>query len=190
MLPARPLTFKPGSTCQAPQLLFHRPRGNHFLDSCVQTLQSDPRLRSTQPWPTTSPSPMRFGASILGSPVRDSPFPSRSALQYVCLTRAAAHFCRLQVRFGAHCHSSPPLSFLAAPRSSAGSALGNSQKSLPPFSLLDYGGDSRGSLGAAGGSELKAISISVFTISFVVRRSVLSQHPCDVLSCRRDELAG
>ncbi len=58
----------------------------------------------------------------------------------------------IQVRFGAHSHSSPPLSFLPAPRPAAGggtAALGHSQKSLPPFSLMDYGGDSRGSLGAA-----------------------------------------
>lgn len=78
--------------------------------------------RSTFPWFNSSPSPMRFGAAALGSPVR----------------------------FGAHSHSSPPLSFLPAPRPAAGggtAALGHSQKSLPPFSLMDYGGDSRGSLG-------------------------------------------
>jgi len=58
-----------------------------------------------------------------------------------------------QVRFGANMHSSPPLSFLPAPRPSTaaggGSAVATSNKSLPPFSLLDFGGDSRGSLGAA-----------------------------------------
>jgi hypothetical protein len=87
---------------------------------------------------------MRFGTTALGSPVRylistaQSPHPSSHAIITL-----------FQVRFGAHSHSSPPLSFLPAPRPSAGAnaALGSGQKSLPPFSLMDCGGDSRGSLG-------------------------------------------